>query len=84
MMNIQGRVRLQIPHTDCEVLYKSLSVDEIDLPEDLSSGIYCLDDTLIYEVHFNVKNCEKILSLTNTIDDFLRNLKVIINVLKLE
>lgn len=84
MMNVQGKVRLQIPHVDCEILHKSLSVDEINLPEDLSSRIYCLDNALIYEVNFKVKNCEKMLSLANTIDDFLRNLKVIINVLKIE
>ncbi|GAB6946613.1 hypothetical protein JCM16161A_07430 [Vulcanisaeta sp. JCM 16161] len=78
-MMIRGRVILEITvrnYEDCQVIASSLLPDEKDLPQGVSSIIKCVDNKLVYEVTYNV-NDDKLLSVYNTIDDFIRNLKVV-------
>ncbi|MGC8606015.1 MAG: KEOPS complex subunit Pcc1 [Vulcanisaeta sp.] len=78
-MKIRGRITLEIAMKtieDCQVAISSLLPDERELPQGLTSTIKCIDDKLTYELTYHVDN-EKLLSVYNTIDDFIRNLKII-------
>ncbi|MFB6470741.1 MAG: KEOPS complex subunit Pcc1 [Vulcanisaeta sp. AZ3] len=80
-MRIKGNVVLEIPVNsteDCETVVKALMPDEKDLPTGLSSSIKCDGGKLIYELHYDIDSTE-LLSVYNTIDDLMRNLKIIIN-----
>ncbi|WP_054842056.1 KEOPS complex subunit Pcc1 [Vulcanisaeta distributa] len=74
-----GRVILEITtksNEDCRVIASSLSPDERGLPQGVTSIIKCVDNRLIYEVEYDVDD-DRLLSVYNTIDDFIRNLKVV-------
>ena len=78
-MMVSGRAVLEITtksHEDCRVIASSLLPDERKLPQGISSTIKCVGDKLIYEVVYSVES-DKLLSVYNTIDDFIRNLRVV-------
>ncbi|MGC8542581.1 MAG: KEOPS complex subunit Pcc1 [Vulcanisaeta sp.] len=80
-MRIRGKVVLEITMdsaNDCQVAIKSLMPDEMGLPQGLSSSIRCIDNKLMYEISYDIDS-ERLLSVYNTIDDFIRNLKVVMN-----
>ncbi|GAB6944633.1 KEOPS complex subunit Pcc1 [Vulcanisaeta sp. JCM 14467] len=77
-MIVNGKVVLEIAvksQEDCRVIIASLLPDERDLPQGVSSTIKCVDDKLIYEVVYSVES-DRLLSVYNTIDDFIRNLRI--------
>ena len=78
-MIVNGRVVLEITvksQEDCRVIMTSLLPDEKGLPQGISSTIKCVGNKLIYEVTYSVEN-DRLLSVYNTIDDFIRNLRVV-------
>ncbi|WP_084019826.1 KEOPS complex subunit Pcc1 [Vulcanisaeta thermophila] len=78
---MRGRVILRIPtqsRDDCEALVNSLRVDEAGLPRGLASSIWCDGDVMVYELNFDV-NGNKLLSVYNTLDDLIRNVKAVLN-----
>ena len=78
-MMVNGMVVLEIimkSHEDCQVIASSLLPDERELPQGISSTIKCVSNKLIYEVTYSVEN-DRLLSVYNTIDDFIRNLRVV-------
>ncbi|WP_054854219.1 KEOPS complex subunit Pcc1 [Vulcanisaeta distributa] len=78
-MIIRGKVTLEITMKsidECQVAVSSLLPDEKELPPGLLSMIKCIDGKLIYEVTYNVES-DRILSVYNTIDDFIRSLRVV-------
>ncbi len=78
-MIIRGSVVLEITTKnaeDCQVIASSLLPDEKGLPQGISSIIKCVDNKLIYEVTYNVES-DRLLSIYNTIDDFIRNLRIV-------
>ena len=83
-MKIKGKVTLEIPTElpeDCEAMMKSLMPDEKDLPRGLSSRILCDGNRLIYELYYDVDS-EELLSIYNTLDDLIRNVRIVSESLK--
>jgi len=77
---ISGYVEIEVPmksREDCNAAASSLAVDEVGHPRGLSSRIECLGDTLRYRLSYNLEE-ERLLSLASTLDDFLANLKIIL------
>ncbi len=80
-MIVRGRVILEITMGtggNCRVAELSLLPDEKELPPGIYTTIRCVDDRLVYEVTYNIDST-KLLSVYNTIDDFIRSLRVIMN-----
>lgn len=80
-MNIKGKVTVKIPTQsleDCNALMKSLSVDERGLPRGLTSNIRCDERVLVYELNFDIES-DRLFSVYNTLDDLIRNAKVVLN-----
>ena len=78
-MIVSGRAVLEITmksHEDCQVIVTSLLPDERELPQGVSSTIRCINDKLIYEIVYSVDS-DRLLSIYNTIDDFIRNLRIV-------
>lgn len=78
-MMIRGSITIEITMKsteDCQVIALSLLPDEKGLPQGVSSIIKCINDKLIYEVTYNVES-DRLLSVYNTIDDFIRNLRIV-------
>ncbi len=61
--------------SECEVVVKSLMVDERDLPSGISTSMRCQDGVLIYEVSASIDEPSSILTAYNTLDDLIRNLR---------
>lgn len=80
-MRVRGKVVLEVPlnsREDCEAAVRALMPDEGGLPAGLSSSIRCDGGTLIYELGYDVDSTE-FLSVYNTIDDLIRNLRVVLD-----
>lgn len=80
-MIVRGKVTLEImigSSEDCNTAKLSLLPDERGLPPGVSSSIECVDGKLVYEVTYSI-DVSRLLSVYNTIDDFIRNLRVIMN-----
>lgn len=60
---------------ECEVVAKSLMVDERDLPSGVSTSMRCQDGVLIYQVSASIDEPSSILTAYNTLDDLIRNLR---------
>ncbi|GGP21721.1 hypothetical protein GCM10007981_14680 [Thermocladium modestius] len=60
---------------ECDVVAKSLMVDERDLPSGISTSMKCQDGVLIYEVITSIDEPSSILTAYNTLDDLIRNLR---------
>lgn len=83
-MKVRGRVIINIPTKspkDCNALLLSLSVDEHGLPSGLSSSMRCNENVLIYELSFDIES-ERLFSMYNTLDDLIRNARVVLNSLE--
>jgi hypothetical protein len=77
---VSGYVKMTVPMDsaeDCEIAVKSLIVDEVGLPEGVSSRIECLDNVLQYQLDYDVEEAG-LLRIAGTLDDFLANLKLIL------
>ncbi|WP_054844137.1 KEOPS complex subunit Pcc1 [Vulcanisaeta souniana] len=80
-MRVKGKVTLSITmktFEDCQAALLSLLPDERDLPPGLSSSIKCIGNQLIYELNYDIDS-EKLLSIYNTVDDFIRNLRILMD-----
>ena len=80
-MRVRGKVTLVVPIESaegCEVVMRSLMPDETGLPPGLSSSIRCDNGKLVYELSYDI-NSDEFLSVYNTLDDLLRNVRIVMN-----
>ncbi|MGC9136215.1 KEOPS complex subunit Pcc1 [Caldivirga sp.] len=75
-------VNVKVRTSDCASIVKALKVDEVGLPEGIRTSINCVNNEVNYMVSAEVTNPRVTLSVWNTIDDFLRNLKAVMQVSK--
>ena len=73
-------VNIKVGANDCVNILKALKVDEVGLPEGIKTSINCTNNELNYTVSAVATDPKVALSVWNTIDDFLRNLKAILQV----
>ncbi|ABW02701.1 KEOPS complex subunit Pcc1 [Caldivirga maquilingensis] len=71
-------VNVKVRTSDCLNILKALKVDEVGLPEGIKTSINCINDEINYTVSAVVTDPKVTLSVWNTIDDFLRNLKAVL------
>lgn len=77
-MKIRGFLELKIfLEGNVEYFAKALSIDERELPEWLSSTINVQRNYLMYKLYFSINEAKQVLTLFNTLDDFIRCLKAI-------
>ncbi|WP_291766295.1 KEOPS complex subunit Pcc1 [Caldivirga sp. UBA161] len=77
-MRSELTVNVKVRTNDCVSILKALKVDEVGLPEGIKTSINCINDEINYTISAEATNPRVALSVWNTIDDFLRNLKAIL------
>jgi hypothetical protein len=61
---------------DCEVVFRSVHVDDVDFPERVKLvHAKCQDGVLVYKLCCEVSTPADVLKLWSTVDDLIRNVR---------
>lgn len=73
-------LELRISVNDCLNTVKALNVDEVNLPQGIVTRLDCANSVLLYMIQANIDNAKAVLSVWNTVNDLLANLKAVLSV----
>ncbi len=77
-------LNFSMPSSDvCNSILRCVSVNDVDLPaEQRIINRSCRDSKLVYIICSRVRSAEDVLSLWNTLDDLIRNIRVAMEALE--